>query len=420
MTASQGWTKLDNAAKIFPANTTLRDTKVFRFSCELMEDVNPDALEIALHTTVNEFPFYLSVLKRGMFWHYFEASRLAPSVVLDDLPPCSPLYDRVRRQLLFRVTYFENRINLEVHHALADGTGASRFLCALVGHYLEHTYPQLAGVAAPDYDASPSQKHEDSFQKNYEPKRRRDRGKQRAYKVRSPRLPEWRMRVFEGVMPVSAALARAKARGASLTAYMTAQLITAVGEEIPLRHRDRPVVITVPVNLRPFYQSQTARNFFATMEIGCDFREKLELDDVIRLVKEGFARELTPEKMAERMNHMISLETNIISRSAPLPIKDIVLRAAGNSAKKSLTGAMSNLGIMQMPPCMRPYIRRFSVICATDGLQVCLCTFQDTLTAGFTSAFVSTDIPRRFFRQLAKDGIPVGIADGLIGEASEA
>ena len=33
------WHKLDNAAKIFPANTDKRDTKVFRFSCELYDEV---------------------------------------------------------------------------------------------------------------------------------------------------------------------------------------------------------------------------------------------------------------------------------------------------------------------------------------------------------------------------------------------
>ena len=37
---SENWNKLDNAAKIFPPTSNERDTKVFRFSCQLKEPVD--------------------------------------------------------------------------------------------------------------------------------------------------------------------------------------------------------------------------------------------------------------------------------------------------------------------------------------------------------------------------------------------
>ena len=39
------WNKLDNAAKIFPAAQSKKDTQVFRFSCELYKTVNKDLLQ---------------------------------------------------------------------------------------------------------------------------------------------------------------------------------------------------------------------------------------------------------------------------------------------------------------------------------------------------------------------------------------
>ena len=39
------WYKLDNAAKIFPPNATRKDPKVFRFSCELYEDIDKKILQ---------------------------------------------------------------------------------------------------------------------------------------------------------------------------------------------------------------------------------------------------------------------------------------------------------------------------------------------------------------------------------------
>ena len=65
------WSRLDNAAKVFPANSSKADTKVFRFSCELYEPVEEEVLEEALGQTLRFFPHYQSVLRHGLFWHYF-------------------------------------------------------------------------------------------------------------------------------------------------------------------------------------------------------------------------------------------------------------------------------------------------------------------------------------------------------------
>jgi len=61
------WSKLDNAAKIFPPTSNEKDTKVFRFVCELKDEIDPDILQEALDKTMPLFPFYKTVLRRGFF-----------------------------------------------------------------------------------------------------------------------------------------------------------------------------------------------------------------------------------------------------------------------------------------------------------------------------------------------------------------
>ena len=39
------WRRLDNAAKLFPAASSKRDTRVFRFYCELKEDIQQEILD---------------------------------------------------------------------------------------------------------------------------------------------------------------------------------------------------------------------------------------------------------------------------------------------------------------------------------------------------------------------------------------
>ena len=48
------WRKLDNAAKLYSAASNKKDTRVFRFYCELKEEVNPDVLQEALNQTIEE------------------------------------------------------------------------------------------------------------------------------------------------------------------------------------------------------------------------------------------------------------------------------------------------------------------------------------------------------------------------------
>ncbi len=68
------WNKLDNAAKIFPAAQSKKDTQVFRFSCELYKTVNKDLLQKATEDTLEEFDIFKSILRRGLFWYYLEES----------------------------------------------------------------------------------------------------------------------------------------------------------------------------------------------------------------------------------------------------------------------------------------------------------------------------------------------------------
>ena len=64
------WSRLDNAAKIFPSTSSKRDPKVFRFACELCEPVDPEVLRSALDRTLEKFPPFRSVLRRGLFWYF--------------------------------------------------------------------------------------------------------------------------------------------------------------------------------------------------------------------------------------------------------------------------------------------------------------------------------------------------------------
>lgn len=418
------WSKLDNAAKIFPANSKNRDTKVFRFACQLNDPVDQEVLQQALDITLEAFPLYKSIIKSGLFWYYFEKSHFKALVTEENLPPCSTLYDKNNKTLLFRVMFYRKRISFEVYHALADGAGALQFFKTLVFHYITIKYKdQLEGKEPVlDIEASKTQKMDDSFQKYYRDEKKLGKKKSiKVFKIRGAKIHEYRISVIEGVIPVDKILPKVKEYNASLTIFLAAVLMSAINEEIPARLKRKPVVLSIPVNLRNYFSSQTARNFFSVINVDYDFsRGSDDLSEVIKVLKSKFKENLTPDVLERRLNKLASLENNYILRLIPLSLKNLALKIAYGAVDKSYTSTLSNVGVISMPQDLKAFINSFDIFVSTSKIQACMCSYENTLRISFTSAFVSTEIQRRFFKTLTDMGIPVTIESNIINEEQEA
>jgi NRPS condensation-like uncharacterized protein len=408
------WLKLDNAAKIFPPNTNEKDTKVFRFVCELNEEIDKEILQKALDKALPLFPVYQSVLRRGMFWYYFDSTDARPEVAEERKLPCSMLYKQNRRNLLFEVSYFNRRINLEMYHALTDGTGALGFLNTIVYYYLtiKHEGDFKEGLPKLAYDASFTQKMDDSFLKHYSGDKTLDKIKlSRAYQITGRRAIDNRLRIVEGVMSVKEALQLAHRYDTTMTVYLTALYMKAIYMDMPTRSRKYPVRLTVPVNLRTYFPSVTARNFFTTVSVSYDFAKNSDkLEDIILEVKEAFTRELTEERLREHINRLSALEHNVFMRVIPLVLKDYILRFATRLSDRGITATLSNIGKITVAKELAPYIHLFDCFTSAKRPQIAMCSFGDELVISFTSPFVGMDIQKNFFRMLTQEGIAVTIA----------
>lgn len=407
------WTKLDNAAKIFPPNTNEKDTKVFRFVCELREEVDKEVLQQALDQTLPLFPMYQTVLRRGMFWYYMETTDTKPEVKEESKLPCNTLYRHNRKNLLYEVTYYKKRINLEMYHAITDGTGALCFLKTLLYFYITLKYREdFKELPTLDYDASFTQKTEDSYLKYYSGDKTLDKVKlTKAYRIAGRRSLDNRLKVIEGTMSVKEVLELAHRYDTTMTIYLTALFLKAIYQDMPARGRKLPVVLSVPVNLRAYFPSVTARNFFATINIKYHFGKSSDkLEDIIRDVKASFERELTTEKLQTHLNRLSALEHNAFMRVVPLTLKDYVLRFATYLSDRGITATLSNVGKITTTKELAPYIRLFDCFTSARRPQICMCSFGDTLVISFTSPFVGTDIQKNFFRILTEEGVAITVA----------
>lgn len=286
------WRRLDNAAKLFPAASSKRDTRVFRFYCELKEDIQQEILQKAVDRTLEKYPIFLSVLRKGLFWHYLEQSNKRPVVREEYKEPCSSLYIRDKRDLLFEVTYYKKRINFEVFHVLTDGTGASEFVRELVKNYLylAHHEDGLEDVVLSEYSESLSDQEADGFERYYS--RQADRKKEKkpaAHQLRGNRRELGSLQTTEAEIPVEELKRQAKTYGVSMTVFLTAVYLCAIHRTMTRRQESKPVVLMVPVNLRNFFPTNTMLNFFNWIEPGYHFQGgKEEFADVVQKVNACF------------------------------------------------------------------------------------------------------------------------------------
>ncbi len=410
------WGKLDNAAHLFPAIAGAGMSNVYRISVYLSEDIEPERLKEALDIVLPKFPIFNCRLRQGMFWYYFEENgKESPPVVEENTYPCQYIEENRNRNYLFRVTYYKKRINLEAFHVLTDGTGALYFLKELTYQYLRLIHPDLAERLGDGLSSETSLNDEDSFLKNYK-KGRFTRGYKscRAYLLKGAMFPTGKMGIIHGHMPVEQVKQAAERYNATINEYMVSAFIWSVYQSFKQgRPTDRPITVAVPVNLRPYFNSLTAKNFFVMVTAEYWPKDEYqEFGDVVAAVKSSLEEQLTPEHLESVLSYNVTGERTMILRTIPLIFKNPGLRGIYNMHAKANTATVTNLGGISVAPDYRDYIRRFDVLLSRSkgqNLKMTLSTYEGTLSATITSVLRDVGMQREFYRSLAAQGISVAI-----------
>ena len=402
------WYRVDNVAKVFIATNSRRDPRVFRVSCTLNADVDGDRLNQALRLTARQFPNFQVTLHRGLFWNYLESTRKEPQAGPETLAPCAPVYGpELRNELLYRVSYYGPRIHVEMFHALSDGNGGLIFLKALVCQYLKLLEPERLAHVVPETVAPAADLAQDSFRQFYGARGGRGERAPRAYRMHGAKLPYDQTQFFEAHLDVKQLLTRARAEGVTLTSWLGARLMLAIHAEVPQLERRRPVAISLPVNLRNYYPSETARNFFNSIRVGHVFDGTETAQSLAADFDATLKYELSEERVKARMDSFEQLEHMPGIKPVPLFIKNKTVGFFTWRENQRVTATLSNLGAIKTPAELDPWLRGFTAMSSTSTMFVCVSSWHDDLVLGISSAYRGTGVLRRFLGGMAKEGLDV-------------
>ncbi len=403
------WYKVDNVAKVFLATVGKRDTRTMRVSCTLNEDIDPGLLQEAVLSAIQDRPQMQVRFRRGLFWHYMEDTDITPVVSEEHGRICPLLYYPAIAMLHYRVTYFGPRINLEIFHALSDGTGALEFLNIIVLDYLKLKYPGRFTDVTIHSGASADALSQDSYRQFFGNMGLSGSTLKKACRPGGLRLPYEQLQFFEIHMPVDELLPRAKALGVSLTSYIGASWMLAIHEEMPRRKHKHPVTISLPVNLRNYYPSQTARNFFNNVNVSHVFNEEISLEDLAKEFDATLKAQLAEENIKKQMDRFETFEYVAPVRAVPLFIKQLVVRYGTKVSEKKVSMVLSNLGVQRPPKELEGEIKTYTGYCSSENLFATMFCYNGDFSLGVSSPYINTGVIKNFVRGFSHSDVHVRV-----------
>ena len=414
------WYRLDNAALIFPAIIRKNWNNVFRVSATLSEPVDPDILNRAVRELMPRFPTYFVRLRAGFFWYYLETIREAPEAREDYAYPLTHMTRRELKTCCVRILYYQNRIAVEIFHSVTDGTGGLALLQNLAARYLTLRYGTVIPPEGMIVDITEKPKAEETRDcfLSCGAERALGRAEDTAYRLRGTPEEDLFRHIITGILPTDILKEKARERGVTVTAFLAAVLAEAVAErqraEGKTGRRARPVKITIPVNLRRTFGMETLRNFTLAVNIGFDPRlGEYTHEEICRLMGHQLAAETIPQRMAGRVEKNVGLQNNLLLRLIPLPVKKLCMRtvyALSGENKGCLN--LSNMGPVNLPEAMKPYVERIEFIIGVQYTYPNNCsvvTYDGKTYVSMIRGIREPELERLVFSRLVELGIPVEI-----------
>lgn len=419
------WRRLDNSAKIFPISAGKRYSTVFRFSCVLKEKIDPEVLRKAVILALEKYKSFKVKMRSGIFWNYFEHNPKDPIVEEEKEYPCQYIDYRSNKNYLFKVTYFDKKINIDIFHSLTDGNNGNLFFKEIVYTYIELTHSkefaeELRSIRKNEYTT------EDSYIQNYDKTAKSNASSKKAYILKGKKIRLGAVSAIHEIIDAQALKKECKEQDCTVTQYLSAVLIYSIYQENYLKNNgQKPIKLCIPVNLKKYFpNSKTISNFFSYITLEAEMKKDNlnTFDKILQFVKDDFKKRLTEEEIIKTMSANVRLGNNPFIKIVPLPLKKAIVRLGYLEIRRYTTITFSNVGRMGIIGKYQPYIDYFLMLIAPEPVEKIKCsavTYENKMVFTFTSILNDSSIEKRFYEFLISKGIEVKIeSNGVLDVVS--
>lgn len=394
------WRKLDNTAKFFSLEEK-KSNNTFRLSVILKETVDPKILELSLIKSLQQYPSYKVKIQTGFFWNYFKNNNKDPMIQEERTLSWESIDYQQNNDFLFRVTYLNNKINLDILHVLTDGVGATIFLKAILYNYLDAKYKLKTNdnqkVISLSFDIDENIKNADkSLICTEKPKK--------AFLIKD-KYDLLNNKTYHYILDLEKFKIICKKHSVSITEYLTSLYIYAIYKTLYDKSSNKDILVTVPIDLRKYYQVESFSNFFTCMNIAGNIQNNnVSFNKILKNVHKEFKSKLTQYKIKTYLARDVKLGTNLAIRLVPLFIKKIFIKYMNKMTSQSTT-TLSNLGPIKVEEQYKKYIDNITVLVSTGNIQktkCTICSYENKLTIALNSNIINDRLEIEFYNLLKK------------------
>ena len=397
--SKKNWRRLDNVAKVFSLHSK-NNTNVFRYSVILKEIVNKKTLEKALEKALKSYRAFKVKISSGFFWNYLEINNKKIIIEEESEISCKRIDFDKNNNYLFKVTYFKNKIKLDIFHVLTDGTGAIKFLKSIIYNYLSLKH----NIKYNDEEVGKNIYYDDQYLKNYNKNIKVDSDIESAYLIES-KVNKKFTNTYHYTTNLNDIKKVCKKYSVTITEYLTAIYIYSIYNSIYNKKSTKEIIIEVPINLRPYYEVDTLSNFFVCMGINPKIRKNnnVEFLDILKEVKKEFKIKSDIKKVKSYLTRDVNLGMNLYISLVPLFIKKLFIKYLGNLFSRSSTTILSNVGKIEMDNKYSDYIDNILLSAMPGDIQkikCTICSFNDNLNITINSNINDVSFEKSFYNNL--------------------
>jgi NRPS condensation-like uncharacterized protein len=418
-----GWLKLDNAAKLFPAIMSGELTSVFRITVSLKKPVKYSAIKEAVEITSRRFPYFSVSLGSGLFWYYLEYNNQLPRIQTEEKIPCTAFAAKRKNEPLYRILVKENRISVEFIHILTDGGGALEYLKSLLLSYFRLTGITIhssEGIILPDSPIA-DEELEDGYNRFFRRKTPPPGKLTKAWHLPLRLDEKPRLKVIRSEIALDNLLEVVRRYKVSVTEYMVSVYLFSLQkiyleEQEKVKKQKRGVLrLEVPVNLRKIFPSKTLRNFSLFVLPEIDLRLGVySFEEILKIVQYQLQTGADVKQITRFLSQNVGHEKSVFIRLLPLFIKSMAISAVYRRlGSNQCSGIMTNLGVINLPKEMEAHIDSFELVPTPPNTYVKITsgmvTFKNRLMLDFGNISKSTNLEMHFLKHLTESGIHVKV-----------
>lgn len=381
--------KLDNIARLF----SLDDKKnkcIFGYSVVLKENINKNILKEALDKTLEKYKSFKVKMSKGIFWNYLEDNDKNIIIKKEDRM-LSDINNKENNDYLFKISYYKNKINLNIFHVLTDGVGALSLLKSIIYNYLNIKHNLSY------YNNSENVNVKDEFVKKYDKKYKEKFDFKKAFLLPTKNN---NLTTNHYIVKIDELKKVCKLYNVTITEYLTALYAYSMFLSFYDKRNKKDVVVAIPINLRKYYNVNTISNFFSSMNIdpGIIKNKLYTFEEVLSSVVNEFKKKLNNTKIKQYITRDVKLGQNKSIGLIPLNIKKFAIKYFGNRFYSNATTTLSNIGKIDIDDNYNKYIDNIFMLSKpwkVQKIKCSVCSFKNNL-----NITINSNINDKYFQNI--------------------